>query len=253
MPHLIEHVRDRTRPKAAVTLLLEGDRRGIVCEDCFVADTPASRMRGLLGRRELPRGEGILLQPARSIHTAFMRFAIDAVFLSGEMEVVEVRSDLGPWRAVSCRGAKAVLELAAGEAERRGVEIGDRLLILEAPPMIDVDMTGLFERVGAMLAGEGGGQHGWDQVELLLTEGYALTLALESERWRIERRLAERTASRRRKKSAQTLSLAARHDDINRDIHCLRALLGDLYDHGRDVRDSERQGGRMAKPESRAA
>jgi uncharacterized membrane protein (UPF0127 family) len=239
MPHFIEHVRDRTRPKASVTLLMDGEERNIVCESCFVADTPASRMRGLLGRGELPRGEGILLQPAHSIHTAFMRFPIDAVFVSSEMQVVGITSNLRPWRAVSCRGAQAVLELAAGEAERRGVETGDRLLILEAPPAIDVDLAGLFERVGALLADDvSGGHRRWDEVELLLTEGYAQTLALESERLRIERRLAERTASRRRKRSAQTRSLVTRQEAINRDIQSLRALLAELYDHGKDIRDS---------------
>jgi uncharacterized membrane protein (UPF0127 family) len=220
---------------AAVTLLLEGDPRTIVCESCVVADTPAIRMRGLLGRKDLPRGEGILLQPAPSIHTFFMRFPIDVVFLNDDMEVVGIRSNLGPWRAISCRGAKSVLELAAGEAERRGVRIGDRLLVLEAPPTIDVDLKELFERVGALLAVDG---PAWREIEGVLTEGYALTLALESERWRIERRLAERNASRRRKKSAQTRSLAARHEQVDRDIQCLRALLAELYDHGRDVRDT---------------
>ena len=85
-------------------------------------------MRGLLGRRNLPGGEGILLKPASSVHMAFMRFPIDAVFLDRELRVVKVASDLRPWRAAGSRGAKSVLEIAAGEAERRGVTVGDRLV-----------------------------------------------------------------------------------------------------------------------------
>ena len=225
---------------AAVTLLLDGDRRTIVCESCAVADTPALRLRGLLGRDDLPQGNGILLQPAGSIHTALMRFPIDAVFLSDELQVLDIRSNLRPWRAAGHRGATAVLELAAGEAERRGVRLGDRLLILEAPPALDIDLPGLFERVGEMLADDVAGRElEWDEVELLLTEGYAQTLALESERLRIEQRLAERSASRRRKTSPQTRSLTARHEAINLDIQCLRALLGELYGHGKQLRDSE--------------
>jgi uncharacterized protein len=100
----------------------------ILCERCLVATRPLQRMRGLLGRRELPPGEGILLRHAGSIHTFFMRFPIDAVFLDGEHVVVRIASDVPPWRALGQRGARAVLELAAGEAERRGVEIGERLL-----------------------------------------------------------------------------------------------------------------------------
>jgi uncharacterized membrane protein (UPF0127 family) len=52
-----------------------------VCERCLLAETALTRMKGLLGRRSLPSGEGILLKPASSVHMAFMRFAIDAVFL----------------------------------------------------------------------------------------------------------------------------------------------------------------------------
>jgi uncharacterized protein len=99
----------------------------VVCERCVDARSPLLRMKGLLGRRGLASGEGILLRPASSIHTAFMRFPIDAVFLDGEGTVLKVERELRAWRASASRGSKAVLELAAGEAERRGVEVGDRL------------------------------------------------------------------------------------------------------------------------------
>lgn len=100
----------------------------IVCERCVLADTALARMRGLLGRRELPSGEGILLKPASSVHMAFMRFAIDAVFLDGESRVVKVAADLQPWKLAGARGSKAVLEIPAGEAKRRGLSVGDRLV-----------------------------------------------------------------------------------------------------------------------------
>ena len=99
----------------------------IVCERCVLADTALARMRGLLGRRELPSGEGVLLRPASSVHTAFMRFAIDAVFLDRDFQVLKVVAGLRPWRTARGRHAKAVLELAAGECERRGLRVGDRL------------------------------------------------------------------------------------------------------------------------------
>jgi uncharacterized protein len=85
-------------------------------------------MRGLLGRKSLPSGQGILLRPASSVHTAFMRFAIDAVFLDRELRVLKVAADLRPWRTAARRKAHAVLELPAGEAARRGLEPGDRLV-----------------------------------------------------------------------------------------------------------------------------
>jgi uncharacterized membrane protein (UPF0127 family) len=86
-------------------------------------------MRGLLGRSSLPEGEGILLRPAGSIHTFFMRFAIDAVFLDDNDVVIGIAPELAPWRTAGRRGAKAVLELTSGECARRGISPGDRLAI----------------------------------------------------------------------------------------------------------------------------
>ena len=84
-------------------------------------------MRGLLGRATLPAGEGILLRPAGSVHTFFMRFPIDVVFLDRDATVVGIEPSLPPWKTAGRRGAKTVVELAAGECERRGVQVGDRL------------------------------------------------------------------------------------------------------------------------------
>jgi uncharacterized membrane protein (UPF0127 family) len=98
-----------------------------VCERCVLAYSPLTRMRGLLGRRELAAGDGLLLRPAGSIHTHFMRFAIDAVFLDRDDRVLHVRHAMKPWRAARRRGAKSVLELRAGEAARRNIQIGDVL------------------------------------------------------------------------------------------------------------------------------
>jgi uncharacterized membrane protein (UPF0127 family) len=100
----------------------------IVCERCVLGDTALTRMKGLLGRRDLPTSEGILLQPASSVHMAFMRFPIDAVFLDRDLRVVKITPDLQPWRVAGSRGAKAVLELSADEASRRGLKVGDRLV-----------------------------------------------------------------------------------------------------------------------------
>ena len=103
----------------------------VVCERCLLATTMWPRMKGLLGRKELPPGEGIYLRPASSIHMFFMRFPIDAVFLDRDLVVRKVASGLKPWRIASARGSKSVIELAAGEAGRRGIEPGPRLRIGE--------------------------------------------------------------------------------------------------------------------------
>jgi uncharacterized membrane protein (UPF0127 family) len=118
--------RSEVRSARGVVALIREDG-STVCERCVVANKMLARMRGLLGRRSLPAGEGLLIRPAPSVHTFFMRFPIDVVFLSRAGEVLKVSPEIGPWRARSCRGAYAVLELAAGEVERRRVAVGDHI------------------------------------------------------------------------------------------------------------------------------
>ena len=111
-----------------VVTLVAGDGR-VVCGRCAVADSMRTRLRGLLGKRSLETDEGLLLRPANSIHTAFMRFPIDVVFLDRELNVLEVVESVPPWRMKAKKGARAVLELAAGEAVRLGIGPADRLTV----------------------------------------------------------------------------------------------------------------------------
>jgi uncharacterized membrane protein (UPF0127 family) len=108
-------------------LIVNLSRGTIVCEHGVIADRALPRMRGLLGRSELLPGAGLLLAPAPMIHTAFMRFAIDAVFLDSDLRVIKLEPDLEPWRTAGASGARAVLELAAGEIARLGLEVGHQL------------------------------------------------------------------------------------------------------------------------------
>ncbi len=104
----------------------------IVCERCEVAESAFARMRGLLGRTGLEPGTGMLINPAPSVMTFFMRFPIDVVFLDRDRKVVGVRHRLGPWRVAGARRAVAALELPAGAAAAAGIEEGDAL-VLEGP------------------------------------------------------------------------------------------------------------------------
>jgi uncharacterized protein len=116
----------------AVRLLLtNGDP---VVDRCEIAATPRSRLKGLLGRARLEPGEALLIRSTWSVHTFFMRFAIDVVFVDRYLKVVAVAPNLRPWRAAARRRAHAVLELAAGEARRRRLEPGMTLrLVADAP------------------------------------------------------------------------------------------------------------------------
>ena len=112
------------------TATITNQTRGTtVAEKVILADNPWLRLRGLLGRDSLPAGEGILLTPSPSIHSAFMRFEFDAVFLDRNMRVLRLVERLPAWRARSAKGGRSVLELAAGEIQARGLQVGDELAV----------------------------------------------------------------------------------------------------------------------------
>jgi uncharacterized protein len=118
-----------------VKRILDSSRQGVVvCERATLANHPLSRMRGLLGKRTLSPEEGLLLTPAPSIHTAFMRFDIDVLFLDRDLRVMRVVERLPPWKAAASRHARSVLELPAGHARHVGVEVGDRLELVGTQP-----------------------------------------------------------------------------------------------------------------------
>jgi hypothetical protein len=111
-------------------LALKRPDGSLLASRCAVADSPRQRARGLLGREKLDPGEALYLATS-SIHTHFMRFPIDAVFLDGDMRVVRIRHNLKPWRFAFRRGARGVLELEAGLCERVGLELGERLILVD--------------------------------------------------------------------------------------------------------------------------
>ncbi|MBR2838246.1 MAG: DUF192 domain-containing protein [Kiritimatiellae bacterium] len=84
-------------------------RRERVCGvDAEVAETFAERARGLIGRKGLAPGEGMLIPRCNCIHTLFMRFPIDAAFLDRRGEVVKTVRNIRPWRLFVWGGFRAV-------------------------------------------------------------------------------------------------------------------------------------------------
>src|SRR5205814_6530592 len=101
----------------------------VVVRDVEVADTRSSRRRGLLGRDCLEASSALVISPCFAVHTAFMRFAIDVVFVDGDGRVVRIVRELPPWRMAASWRARRVIELAAGELRTRDVRVGDRLYL----------------------------------------------------------------------------------------------------------------------------
>jgi uncharacterized membrane protein (UPF0127 family) len=95
--------------------LVDAETGAVVVENLEIADTFWSRFKGLQFRRQLPPNTGLLLIPCSSIHTFWMRFAIDVAYLDKQGQVLDVRTNLRPWRIVwPPRGAYAILEMNAG-------------------------------------------------------------------------------------------------------------------------------------------
>lgn len=91
------------------------------------ADTFMRRLKGLLGQAGLQAEEGLWIVPCTSVHTFFMRFPIDVAFVDREGRIVKVVEHMGAGRLAFARGAKSVIELAAGSARRMGLATGQRL------------------------------------------------------------------------------------------------------------------------------
>jgi uncharacterized protein len=104
-------------------------RHTLLADDAREAGTFLERFKGLMGVTELPMGQGLHLRPCTSIHTFFMKIAIDALFLDEALGVVDVYHALKPWRMSRFYpSARSVLELPAGTALSSGTQAGDRLV-----------------------------------------------------------------------------------------------------------------------------
>ena len=105
-------------------------RNTSVVFNVHVADNFFTRFRGLMGTKSLTEGEGLVILPCNSIHTHFMRFPIDVLYVSRDLEVVHVDQDMAPWRFGRIhRKAHFVIELPAGTAAATRTEVGDRIAV----------------------------------------------------------------------------------------------------------------------------
>ena len=102
-------------------------RQTVLATDLEVAGTGSKRNKGLLGRDGLKTGGGLWIVPCESVHTFFMRFPIDLVYLDRRNRVRKVRSAVGPWRLSACLSAHSILELPAGVVLGTQTQKGDML------------------------------------------------------------------------------------------------------------------------------
>ena len=106
--------------------------RGIVLGDAIdLADTSEKRRTGLLKHDRLDPGQGLWIVPCESVHSFFMKFAIDLVYLDRNKKVRKVRHRMAPWRVSACLSAHSILELPAGAVAASGTQAGDQLEVVE--------------------------------------------------------------------------------------------------------------------------
>ncbi len=103
-------------------------RNTILSEKTTVANTSESRRRGLLKHSSLPKGEGLWIAPCEAVHTFWMKFAIDILYLNKKKKVLKICRNLVPWRMSACLLAYSVLELPAGMAAETQTQKGDVLI-----------------------------------------------------------------------------------------------------------------------------
>ncbi len=101
----------------------------ILIQNLEVAETFWPRLVGLMGRENLPPDRGVFFPRCNAIHTCFMKFSIDCVFLNANGQVKKIYHRLSPWKwAGPVWGASAVVELEAGSAEKLKIQEGDQLI-----------------------------------------------------------------------------------------------------------------------------
>jgi uncharacterized membrane protein (UPF0127 family) len=112
---------------------LRNERTGLIVASVLeLASESASRNKGLLGRASLSENHAFILAPANVVHTFFMQFAIDLLFVSRKGEVLKLRTAVPAWRIAGQLRAFAVIELAAHALERSGTRVGDTLTVVTA-------------------------------------------------------------------------------------------------------------------------
>src|ERR1041385_9129172 len=118
-------------------VLFNATKKTTVCDRCHFANSVLKRMVGLLNRKTLTSGEGLLLDRCYGIHTIGMRFPIDVLFLDNELRVMRAVPALPPFRTCVVRQAVYVLELPVGAIQSSHTEAGDQIQMRTAGTATD--------------------------------------------------------------------------------------------------------------------
>jgi len=125
---LLDRLFPRHQAPADMCLRVSNLTRNTLLATCMeVADSASTRNKGLLGRERLAPGEGLWIRSCEVVHTFWMRFPIDLVYLDRKKRIRKLSSDVRPWRLSGCLWAHSVLELPPGTIRSTQTQNGDRL------------------------------------------------------------------------------------------------------------------------------
>jgi hypothetical protein len=112
--------------------IINKNRNTTLAEDAVIAGTPLKRMVGLLDRRQFEQGQALIIKPCNSIHTLFMRFAIDVIFVDSNNKIIKTIRNMQPFRISAIYlNALFTIELPAGTLEKTSTQTGDHIAIID--------------------------------------------------------------------------------------------------------------------------
>ena len=115
--------------------IINQTKKIVLAENANLSDTPFKRIKGLLGRKSLGDGEALIIKPCNSIHTFFMRFPIDVIFVDKNHKIVKIISGLAPFRLSPIYpGSAYVIELSSGKISPKSAAVGDTLSLGDGSP-----------------------------------------------------------------------------------------------------------------------
>ena len=111
-------------------MMIKNSKGEVVCEHAQLADSMRTRILGLMFTNDLDSREGLVLRPCNSIHTFFMNYSIDVIFLDKNFKVIKIIYDMQPWRMSGMYfRANQVLEMKS-KRDHCSISIGETLEVV---------------------------------------------------------------------------------------------------------------------------
>jgi uncharacterized protein len=111
-------------------MLVNLSNGNVLAEDMKTAYHFLKRLKGLMFSKHLPIGNALHIQPCQSIHTFFMKYDIDVIYLDKEMKVIKITHAMKPGKVGNVvKSARSVVELPAGVIQKTDTQVGHVLQI----------------------------------------------------------------------------------------------------------------------------